>query len=77
MHRPYERQPAEQIARPIPGTRVPCYVFERHQDLAQRAAEIVKAVIQQRNALGQAAVLGLPAGSTPVSSRRMKSIPHQ
>jgi glucosamine-6-phosphate deaminase len=57
-------------AEPVPGTRVPCFVFADHQTLAKRAAEVVAGVIRERNALGQAAVLGLPTGSTPVSIYR-------
>jgi glucosamine-6-phosphate deaminase len=57
-------------ARPLLGTHIPCYVFESNLELARRVAQTVAAVIRERNALGQAAVLGLPSGSTPVGVYR-------
>ncbi|MEC9094868.1 MAG: glucosamine-6-phosphate deaminase [Planctomycetota bacterium] len=50
--------------------RLPCYLFDRANDLAQHVAKTIVAVIQERNALGQDAVLGLPTGSTPVNVYR-------
>jgi glucosamine-6-phosphate deaminase len=38
--------------------------------MARHVAQIVAAVIRERNSLGQQAVLGLPAGSTPLSVYR-------
>lgn len=70
MQRPAHEPSNLSTAQPVPGTRVPCFVFPDHQTLARRAAEVVAAVIHERNALGQAAVLGLPTGSTPVSIYR-------
>ncbi len=52
------------------GTHPPCYVFDSAAELARYVARIVAGVIQERNALGQAAVLGLPTGSTPVDVYR-------
>src|SRR5262245_11618163 len=57
-------------ARRVPGTRLPCYLFESGQDLALHVARIIASVIRERNALGQSAVLGLPTGSTPVGVYR-------
>lgn len=57
-------------ARRIPGGNLPCYVFDSGTELARHVARIVAAVIRERNALGQAAVLGLPTGSTPVGVYR-------
>ena len=57
-------------ARRIPGGKLPCYVFDSGTELARHVARIVAAVIRERNALGQAAVLGLPTGSTPVGVYR-------
>lgn len=57
-------------ARRVPGTRLPCYVFDSGHDLALHVARIIASVIRERNALGQNAVLGLPTGSTPVGVYR-------
>jgi glucosamine-6-phosphate deaminase len=38
--------------------------------MARHVAQMISAVIQERNSLGQHAVLGLPAGSTPLSVYR-------
>jgi glucosamine-6-phosphate deaminase len=58
------------IAQPIPGTTPKCYVFENVRAMAVHVAEITASIIRERNALGQNAVLGLPAGSTPVTVYR-------
>ena len=52
------------------GTHPPCYVFENGAELSRYVARLVATVIQERNALGQNAVLGLPTGSTPVDVYR-------
>ncbi len=52
------------------NTRISCYVFDDSPELACHVAQIVASVIRERNALGQNAVLGLPAGSTPVGVYR-------
>ena len=52
------------------GTHPPCYVFETGHELSRYVARLVATVIQERNALGQNAVLGLPTGSTPVDVYR-------
>ncbi len=57
-------------ARRAAGTHLPTYIFETSEDLARHVARIVAGVIQERNALGQHAVLGLPTGSTPVGVYR-------
>jgi len=57
-------------ARPIGGTKVPCYVFDSNLELARYVAETISSVIHERNSLGQSAVLGLPTGSTPVGVYR-------
>ena len=61
---------ATSTARRVRGTRVPCYVFESHRDLARYVAQIVANLIRERNSCGQPAVLGLPTGSTPVGVYR-------
>ena len=61
---------SDKPARPAPGTRLPCYVFDNVRQLARYVAGIVAGVIRERNALGQKAVLALPTGSTPVSVYR-------
>ena len=54
----------------IPGTQVPCYVFETSVELAKHVAKSIAAIIRDRNAYGQNAVLGLPTGSTPLGVYR-------
>lgn len=54
----------------VPGTTPKCYVFENVRAMAIHVAEITASIIRERNALGQNAVLGLPAGSTPVTVYR-------
>jgi glucosamine-6-phosphate deaminase len=54
----------------LPGTEIPCYVFDSNLTLARQVAEMVAAVIRDRKAQGQKAVLGLPTGSTPVGVYR-------
>lgn len=58
------------LARPVPQTKLPTYVFETGYDLARHVAQIVAAVMQERKALGQSCVLGLPTGSTPLGVYR-------
>ncbi|MBX3417442.1 MAG: glucosamine-6-phosphate deaminase [Pirellulaceae bacterium] len=54
----------------VPGTKPKCIVFSNVHILSRHAAQIVAAVIRERNAIGQHAVLALPAGSTPISVYR-------
>lgn len=63
--------------RRVEGTRLPCYVFDNVKELAQHVAQMVAAVIRERTALGQTAVLALPTGSTPVSVYRELIRMHQ
>jgi len=55
---------------PLPGTKLPAYVFDSHQHLARHVAGIIADVIRERASHGQKAVLGLPTGSTPVGVYR-------
>ena len=57
-------------ARRVPGTEIPCYVFDSNRELARHVAESIANVIRERNAFGQHAVLGLPTGSTPMGVYR-------
>ncbi len=57
-------------ARRAPGTNIPTYVFDSSDDVARHVARIVAGIIQERNSLGQLAVLGLPTGSTPTGVYR-------
>ncbi|HVW36443.1 MAG TPA: 6-phosphogluconolactonase, partial [Pirellulales bacterium] len=57
-------------ARRVPGTEIPCYVFDSNRELARHVAESIASVIRERNAFGQNAVLGLPTGSTPLGVYR-------
>jgi glucosamine-6-phosphate deaminase len=54
----------------VAGARPPCRIFGQSSDLAIHAARLVAQVIRDRNALGLRAVLGLPAGSSPVAVYR-------
>ncbi len=64
-------------ARPVAGTKLPCYVFDSANSLARHVASVVASVIRERNAFGQKAVLGLPTGSTPVGVYRELIRMHQ
>lgn len=64
-------------ARPVAGTRLPCFVFESSKALARHVASVVAGVIRERNAFGQKAVLGLPTGSTPTGVYRELVRMHQ
>jgi glucosamine-6-phosphate deaminase len=55
---------------PLAGTEIPCYAFDSHQTLARELAQVVAAIIHERQAQGRRAVLGLPTGSTPVGMYR-------
>ena len=57
-------------AHQVPGTRVPCYVFESNTDAARHVAQIIANTIRERNSFGRDAVLGLATGSTPVAIYR-------
>jgi glucosamine-6-phosphate deaminase len=54
----------------VPGTHLPCYVFDTNGDLSRYVAQVVAGVIRERNAGGHNAALGLPTGSTPVGVYR-------
>ncbi len=57
-------------ARPVPGTLIPSFCFETIHELAHYAAHIVAGLVRERAALGQRTVVGLPAGSTPITTFR-------
>jgi glucosamine-6-phosphate deaminase len=57
-------------ARRAPGTQIPTYIFESNHELARHVAQTIAGVIRERNSFGQAAVLGLPTGSTPLGIYR-------
>ncbi len=65
-----EPSPRSPKARPISGTQIPAFCFETVHELAHYAAYIVAGLVRERAALGQKTVIGLPAGSTPVSTLR-------
>src|SRR5688572_2065048 len=52
------------------GTSLATLVFESSEDLARHVAQAVAVIVRERSARGQAAVLGLPTGSTPVGVYR-------
>jgi glucosamine-6-phosphate deaminase len=55
---------------PLSGTELAAYIFDSHEHLARHVAALIAAVIRERGAQGQKAVLGLPTGSTPVGVYR-------
>lgn len=57
-------------ARPISGTNIPSFCFETIQELSHYAAHLVAGLVRERAALGQRTVIGLPAGSTPLTTFR-------
>jgi glucosamine-6-phosphate deaminase len=57
-------------ARRVPGTRIPTFVYDTPGDLSRQVARAIAALIRERNAQGQDAVLGLPTGSSPTGIYR-------
>lgn len=57
-------------ARPVTGTLIPSFCFETIHELAYYAAHFVAGLVRERAALGQKTVIGLPAGSTPLTTFR-------
>ncbi len=68
---------AQATACRVPGTALPCFTFESNGDLAQYVAEMIAALVRERNATGQRAVLGLPTGSTPLGIYRRLAEMHR
>src|SRR5689334_8183855 len=62
--------PVSAKPRRLAGTNLPTHAFEASDQLARHVAQVVAAIIRDRSARGQQAVLGLPTGSTPVSLYR-------
>ena len=58
------------IARPVSGTNIPAFCFETIHELSHYAAHLVAGLVRERAALGQKTVVGLPAGSTPLTTFR-------
>ncbi len=65
---PSSREPVAPAV--VPASRPRCLVFPSPGQLAAYVARVVAQLIRDRNALGQRATLGLPAGSTPVNVYR-------
>ena len=57
-------------AYPVPGTEIECYVFESNTGAARHVAQTIAHTIQERNAVGDEAVLGLATGSAQVGVYR-------
>jgi len=57
-------------ARPISGTNIPSFCFETIHELSHYAAHLIAGLVRERAALGQRTVIGLPAGSTPLTTFR-------
>jgi len=53
----------EMIAKPITATRIPTYVFESDTAVAAHVANLIMHTIQEQNAVGRLAVIGLAVGS--------------
>jgi glucosamine-6-phosphate deaminase len=62
------KQPS--VARPIPGTNIPSFCFDTIHELSHYAAHLVAGLVRERAAIGQKTVIGLPAGSTPLTTFR-------
>lgn len=58
------------VARPVSGTNIPAFCFETIHELSHYAAHLVAGLVRERAALGQKTVVGLPAGSTPLTTFR-------
>jgi glucosamine-6-phosphate deaminase len=54
----------------VPHTRIPTLVFSTSSQASQHVAVMVESLIRQNNSAGQATILGLPTGSTPVGIYR-------
>ena len=57
-------------ARPISGTLIPSFCFDTIGEMAHYAAHIIAGLIRERVTLGQKTVIGIPAGSTPLTTMR-------
>ena len=69
-NQPMANPPKSSKAHPVPGTNLPAFCFDTVQELSHYAAHIVAGLIRERAALGQKTVIGLPAGSTPLTTFR-------
>ena len=58
------------VARPVSGTNIPAFCFETIHELSHYAAHLVAGLVRERAAVGQKTVVGLPAGSTPLTTFR-------
>ncbi len=54
----------------VPHTRIPTLVFATSAQASRHVAVMIESLIRQNNSAGQATVLGLPTGSTPVGIYR-------
>ncbi len=61
---------ARRAADPVPGTHIPCYVFDSNTLAAAHVARIIANTIRERNSFGRKAVLGLATGSPQVGVYR-------
>jgi glucosamine-6-phosphate deaminase len=57
-------------AQPVPGTAIPCFLFESSADVARHVAQMAANTIRERNSFGQRAVLGLATGSNQMDVYR-------
>lgn len=58
------------VAKPVPATNIPCYVFESDVPASRRAAQLIAHLIGERTSLGRRAVLALAARSPLVGVYR-------
>ena len=73
LHQRFRPSPAatgQSLATRVPGSKIPAYVFKSNTDIATYVAQLISGLVRERNAIGQATVLGLPTGSTPVGVYR-------
>ena len=75
--RPANTSAGQSLATRVPGSKIPTYVFSSNADIAAHVARMIAGLIRERNAIGQATVLGLPTGSTPVGIYRELIRMHQ
>src|SRR5438105_2640241 len=54
----------------VPHTKIPTLVFPTSTQASRHVALMIESLIRQNNSAGQATVLGLPTGSTPVGMYR-------
>ena len=57
-------------ARPVPQTKIPCYLFASNTAAARHVAQMIANTVRERNSFGRKAVLGLTTASAAVDIYR-------